>query len=127
MSTLTNTFVPAAVFQQLGILTAAQADTLPFGVVKLAADGTIQLYNRYNNEQFTDFGGRSVVGRNYFTEVAPCSNNFMFSGRFKRGAETGMMDQVFDYVFTYKIEPTKVKIHLYHDKKSGTNWIFVKK
>jgi photoactive yellow protein len=127
MITSTSTFVPVSVLESLGSLTAAQADTLPFGVVKLDAKGIIQLYNRYNDENFANFGGKSVIGRNYFTEVAPCANNFIFSGRFMRGAETGILDQVFDYVFTYKIEPTKVRVHLYHHKASGTNWIFVRK
>ena len=30
------------------------------------------------------------------------------------------------YVFTYKMKPTNVMIHLYHDPSSKTNWIFVK-
>jgi photoactive yellow protein len=127
MTTSTSTFVPASVLESLGSLTAAQADALPFGVVKLDSKGIIQLYNRYNYENFANFGGKSVIGRNYFTEVAPCANNFIFSGRFMRGAEMGMLDQVFDYVFTYKIEPTRVRVHLYHHKASGTNWIFVRK
>jgi photoactive yellow protein len=120
-------FVPASVLENLGSLSAAQADSFNFGVVKLDEKGQILLYSKFNYDHFAYSNSKNVIGRNYFTEVAPCSNNFLFSGRFLRGVEMGVLNQVFDYVFTYKIEPVKVRIHLFHDKKSGTNWIFVKK
>lgn len=127
MMTNSSSFVPGHVLASLGTLTAAQAEKLDFGVVKLDETGKILIYNSYNSVHFTDFAGKNVIGLNYFTEVAPCSNNFMFSGRFLRGVQIGSLNQVFDYVFTYKIEPTKVKIHLLHDHTSNTNWIFVRK
>lgn len=127
MKSVHQSFIPAPILSRLGSLTSAEADSLNFGVVKLDSNGNVLIYSRYNATEFTDFGGKSVIGKNYFSEVAPCSNNFLFSGRFLRGVEQGMLDNGFEYVFTYKIAPTKVMVHLYHDATSATNWIFVKK
>jgi photoactive yellow protein len=128
MSTLTqsDTFVDKQVLDNLGSLNEQNIEKLPYGVVKLDDDGNIELYNQYNYEHFADFQGKSVIGKNYFEEVAPCSNNFIFSGRFKRGVENDFLNSVFDYCFTYKMMPTNVRIHLYRDPDTKTNWIFLK-
>jgi photoactive yellow protein len=126
IGTSTQTFVPSNILHAIHQLSPAMAEKLPFGVVKVDDNGAVQLYNKYNYTEFADFKGASVIGKNYFTEVAPCSNNFIFSGRFKRGVSMNDLDMVFDYVFTYKLAPTKVRVHLYRDSFGG-NWIFVKK
>jgi len=124
--TMHQTFVDDKVLQNLGSLTQTQADKLPYGVVKADDEGNIEIYNQYCYDEFADFDN-SVIGKNYFNEVAPCTKNFMFSGRFERGVESGDMDFLFEYCFTYKIMPTNVKVHLYRDQSSNTNWIFLKK
>jgi photoactive yellow protein len=121
-----KSFVPDNMLSAMNQLTPPLADNLPFGVVKLDDHGSVIIYNKYNSKEFADFKPLSVVGKNYFTEVAPCSNNFIFSGRFKRGVAAKEMNFVFDYVFTYKLAPTKVRVHLFRDS-AGSNWIFVKK
>lgn len=127
MTTLTSVtpFVPENILMSIEHLSPVMADKLNFGVVKCDDEGNILLYNKYNYNHFADFKTANVIGKNYFTEVAPCANNFIFSGRFKRGATTGELNTLFDYVFTYKLTPTKVRVHLYRDRK-GANWIFVK-
>lgn len=124
--TMHQTFVDEKVLANLGSLTQSHADKLPYGVVKVDDEGIIEIYNKYCYDEFADFKGTSVVGKNYFDEIAPCTKNFMFSGRFERGVESGEMDFLFDYCFTYKIMPTNVKVHLYRDQSSNTNWIFLK-
>jgi photoactive yellow protein len=128
MIQLTNlkTFVPEEILQASHHLTVNLIDKMPYGVVKVDDHGNILMYNAYNYKEFADFKGKSVIGKNYFTEIAPCANNFIFSGRFKRGVTEGEMDMVFDYVFTYKLTPTKVRVHLHRDLTGG-NWIFVRK
>lgn len=127
MPTLTKeTFVPPKLLDNLNRLTKEKADQMPIGIVKLDDEGNVQLYNKYNSIHFAEFSSEQVEGMNYFEEVAPCTNNFMFSGRFKKGVEQGDLDHVMDYNFTYRIKPTQVRVHLYRDQQSGTNWIFLK-
>jgi len=68
----------------------------------------------------------SAMGKNFFTQVAPCTNNRLFFGRFKDGVSAGELDTEFNYTFTYKMKPTNVVIRLLRDG-SSTNWVFVAK
>ena len=63
---------------------------------------------------------------NFFTEVAPCTNNAVFLGSFKRGVAAGAFSLAFVYTFSYRMTPTPVRIHL-HRTARGTNWILVEK
>lgn len=118
-------FIDSNVLGKLGTLTQAEADAAAFGIVKVDGNGKILLYNKYESE-LANVPIQTAVGKNFFTEVAICTNNRIFYGRFKEGMLTGDLDIAFNYVFTYKMKPTNVVIHLYHDKTSETNWIFVK-
>ncbi|MGE8723158.1 PAS domain-containing protein [Leptospira terpstrae] len=118
-------FIDPNILGKLGTLTQAEADAAAFGIVKVDGNGKILLYNKYESE-LANVHIQTAVGKNFFTEVAICTNNRIFYGRFKEGMLTGDLDIAFNYVFTYKMKPTNVVIHLYHDKTSDTNWIFVK-
>lgn len=118
-------FIDPNILGKLGTLTQAEADAAAFGIVKVDGNGKILLYNKYESE-LANVPIQTAVGKNFFTEVAICTNNRIFYGRFKEGMLTGDLDIAFNYVFTYKMKPTNVVIHLYHDKTSDTNWIFVK-
>jgi photoactive yellow protein len=121
-----SSFCDATLAQSIPSMSPAGLNGLDFGVVKVDNEGCIQFYNRYEAE----LGGRtpeSVAGKNFFTEVAVCTNNALFRGVFKEGVEASSLNHLFPYTFTYKMSPTPVKVHLYRDAASRTNWIFVKK
>ena len=111
---------------QLGSMSRNDADGCDFGVVKVDNDGKILIYNRYEAE-LAGIPYTAAEGRNFFTEIAPCTNNKLFFGRFKDGVAKGQLDESFNYTFTYKLRPTNVAIQLVHDKASRTNWVFVKR
>lgn len=121
-----NTFVPDSVLTQLGSINRSQADSLDFGIVKVDNTGVIELYNKYESE-LAGIAPKDAEGKNFFTQVAPCTNNRLFYGRFKDGIATGNLNVALPYTFTYKMRPTNVNIHLYHDASTKTNWVFVKK
>ncbi|TGM61001.1 PAS domain-containing protein [Leptospira meyeri] len=118
-------FIDQNIIGKLGTLTQSEADAASFGIVKVDSSGKILLYNKYESE-LANVPIQTAVGKNFFTEVAICTNNRIFYGRFKEGIVSGDLDIAFNYVFTYKMKPTNVVIHLYHDHPSNTNWIFVK-
>lgn len=119
-------FVGPEIMSKLGNLTRSDVDTVPYGVVKVDTAGKIQLYNRYESD-LAGVAVNSAEGKNFFTDIAPCTNNKLFFGKFKAGVEAGELNSMFNYTFTYKMKPTNVAIHLVHDKASKTNWIFVQK
>lgn len=121
-----QSFCDASLAQSIPSMSAAAIDGLDFGVVKVDDDGAIKLYNKYES----DLGGwtqEAVAGKNFFTEVALCTNNAIFRGVFKEGVAAGTLNHLFPYTFTYKMSPTPVRVHLFRDAASRTNWIFVKK
>ncbi|MFB6272734.1 MAG: PAS domain-containing protein [Salinibacter sp.] len=97
----------------------------PFGVIQLDDEGVVQFYNRYESN-LSGVDPEEAVGTNFFTELAPCSNNPLFLGRFREGVDEGELDEHFTYTFTYKMRPTLVDVRLYRDE-AGNNWILIQK
>jgi photoactive yellow protein len=83
-------------------------DAADFGVVRMQPDGTVTAYNAYES-RLSGLSSASVLGRCFFTEVAPCTNNFMVAERF---SDPGELDAKIDYIFTYRMKPTKVRLRL---------------
>ena len=110
----------------LGKLSSAEIDRLAFGAVQLDAAGTILKYNAAE-AGITGRSAAAVIGRNFFTEVAPCTNAPNFKGVFDAGVKSGELNALFEYVFDYNMAPTKVKIHMKKAFNGDTFWIFVKR
>lgn len=101
-------FTDPNLFDWLNTATAAEIDTLPFGVVGMTLDGTVGVYN-VEEGKLAGLTPSRVIGRNFFTSVAPCTNNFMVAERYRSEPD---MDVVIDYVFTLRMAPKKVHLRL---------------
>lgn len=101
-------------------------DGLAFGAIKLDGKGTILQYNAAEGA-ITGRDPGAVVGKNFFTEVAPCTNQPDFQGRFQKGVESGELNDLFEYTFDYKMAPTKVKVHMKKAITDDSYWVFVKR
>jgi photoactive yellow protein len=110
----------------LAKLSPRQIDQLAFGAVQLDGKGTILQYNAAESS-ITGRNGKDVIGRNFFREVAPCTNSPTFKGVFDAGVRADNLNTMFEYVFDYNMTPTKVKIHMKKAISDGTFWIFVKR
>lgn len=102
-----------------------QLDGAPFGIIKVDDKGTVEFFNQYESD-LSGMDPDEVTGRNFFTQVAPCTNNRLFRGRFKKGVRRGELDETFTYTYTYKMRPTLVDVHMFRDE-AGNNWITVQK
>ena len=105
-------------------MTPVQLDALSVGIVQVDDAGVVQQYNRFEAE-FAGFSRDAVMGRAFFTDVAPCSNNPLLYGAFQAGVAAGELDLCIDYTFTYRMRPTNVTIRLYRHTDTGTNWVIV--
>lgn len=110
----------------LATLQNEDLDSLAFGAIQLDADGTILSYNAAEGE-ITGRDPDAVRGQNFFTEVAPCTNTDEFYGKFKAGVESGSLNSLFEYVFDYKMQPTKVQVHMKKALQGDSYWVFVKR
>lgn len=107
----------------LDALTDAELDALPFGVIQLDADGRITKYNAAESR----FSGRRperVIGRDFFRDVAPCTNLPAFRGRFLDGVRRGDLHAVFGFVFGFD-EPARVEVTLRAAAEPGRYWLLV--
>jgi photoactive yellow protein len=104
----------------------SQIDGLAFGAVEVDKNGTILRYNAGEGE-ITGRNPDEVVGKNFFTEVAPCTQSEEFYGAFKKGVESGNLNTLIEYTFDYKMQPTKVKVHMKKALNGDSYWIFVKR
>ncbi|MBC7419895.1 MAG: photoactive yellow protein [Bdellovibrio sp.] len=119
--------IPGNVFANISGLSQEAADaTTEVGIVEVDDTGAIKIYNKYESD-LAGVALSNAVGKNFFIQVAPCTNNRLFMGTFKTGVQLGNMDKKFNYTFTYKMKPTPVTIHLYRDTQSARNFIFVKR
>ncbi|HEX3464595.1 MAG TPA: PAS domain-containing protein [Candidatus Elarobacter sp.] len=78
-----------------------EIDALPFGLIAVDAAGTIRRYNAYES-RLSRLSKDRVLGRNFFTEIAPCTAVKEFQGRFERfAAEPGEGAESFDFEFRF--------------------------
>jgi photoactive yellow protein len=111
-------------FEEIGRMTDGELDGLPFGAIQLDAGGTILSFNRKESE-LSGRARESVVGKNFFTEVAPCTNVQNFAGRFRDGIAAEQLNAVFPYRFDFKMVPRDVTITLFYSDATRTAWVFV--
>jgi photoactive yellow protein len=114
------------ILNQLPAASRDFANAQAFGIVKVADDGTVQMYNKWEAEM-AGVAPQDAEGKNFFTQVAPCTNNRLVFGKFKDGISRGSLDAEFNYTFTYRMKPTNVVLRLVRDPKSKSNWVLVAK
>jgi photoactive yellow protein len=114
-----------AEIERLKNFSETELDQLPFGAIRLDREGTILSFNQAE----ADLSGRkkeNVLGKNFFADVAPCTNVQAFAGKFREGVAKGTLHTVFPYVFDYKMDPRNVWVTLFYSNETGTAWVFVR-
>ena len=102
-----------------------ELDNLPFGAIRLDHDGRILSYNAAESK-LTGRDKSKVIGRNFFREVAPCTNVQAFAGRFREGIASKEMHVIFPYRFDFEMAPRDVTVTLFYSKITQTSWVFVR-
>ncbi|MDB4931528.1 MAG: Photoactive yellow protein [Myxococcaceae bacterium] len=97
-------------------------DALPYGVIGLASDGAMERYNAFESK-LSGMSAARVLNRHFFTEVAPCTNNFMVAQRFE---DLAALDETLPYVFTLKMRPRKVTLRLLRSPDARRMYILVR-
>ncbi len=110
----------------LAKMSSSQLDKVAFGAIELDEEGVVMKYNA-TESQITGRNSADVIGKNFFRDVAPCTCRPEFKGRFEEGVKNGNLNTLFEYVFDYKMNPTKVKVHMKKALTGDTYWVFVKR
>ena len=112
----------------LDTMPSQQLDELPYGIIKLDEAGTILEYNM-TEAAITGRSPADVLGKNFFSDVAPCTKTPAFYGKFEEGLQKQFLNTVFDYLFDYNMVPVRVKVHMIYAKTNqiGYVWVIVKR
>lgn len=109
--------------KELEHLTADQFEGLAFGAIELDARDVVVAYNRAEAD-LARRDPKNTIGKNFFTEVAPCTNVETFRGRLHTLAANGGGTEAFDYNFKFPWGERKVRIRLMVTP-SGARRVFV--
>ena len=82
-------------------------DKVPFGLVKMSKNGTVVFYNKAE-ELITGVKSENTIGKHFFTQVAPCTNNFLVAEKYSKVT----LDEQVQYIFTYVTQPIPVQLRL---------------
>ena len=116
-------FADSDLLTRLDAASSEQLEGLPFGLVKVDGEGRVLVYNAWE-AALSGLSAGTVRGQSFFLEVAPCTNNFMVAERY---AGDGALDETVDYVFTYKLAPTKVRLRLLRGGGSAHAYLLVER
>ena len=113
--------------EKLERMTPAEMDELPFGMIKLAPDGTIIHFNATEGK-IGHKDPAEVIGKNFFDDVAPCTKVADFYGRFIDGIKAKHLHTTFPYRFVFtKQPPQNVMVTLFYSKGTNAVWVQVRR
>src|SRR6202012_5360162 len=101
-------------FDDAGLLDALESvslddiDDIGFGLIVMDRDARVLGYNAAES-RLSGLPPDSVLGRDFFVDVGPCTNNYLVAQRY---ADSADLDEQLDYVFTFRMAPTPVRLRL---------------
>lgn len=105
-------------------LSDTDLDQLPFGAIRLDPSGKVLSYNRAE-ASISGLDPASVIGLNFFTDVAPCTNVQSFAGRFREGVAAKSLYITLPYRFDFEAGARDVTVTLFYSTETASAWIFV--
>jgi photoactive yellow protein len=110
--------------QTIDSMNEGELDALPHGAIQLDSQGKVLRFNAYE-ERLAGMKKENVIGKNFFKEVAPCTDVKEFYGRFREGVSSGKLHCKFRYRFAFKQNPRDVTVTLFYSVRDKSVWVFV--
>lgn len=111
---------------KIDAMSQQELDDLPFGVLKLDAQGRIVGYNRIEAE-IAEVDFAKQINHNFFTEIAPCMDNPFFRGRFEEGIQAGGL--ALDFEFETDMDPRAehIRVRMLTSRVPQQYWVVIKR
>lgn len=90
-------------------LSLDELNALPYGVIIIDEAGVVTSYNDWE-QQLSGKLRADVIGKNFFTEVAPCTSVKEFGGRFTEFFRSTRYVETFEFLFQFPSRPVRVNI-----------------
>jgi len=104
-------------------LDAESLHALPFGVIRLDQDGKVTFFSRTEARQ-SGFGDRPILGRAFFTEIAPCVGTPDLLRRIERARAAGTLDILFEHVGDFSDATRELRVRV-KSATPGELWVFI--
>lgn len=101
----------------------AEFDAMPFGMIQLDRDGIVKTYNAWEAQLARRAPG-DVIGKNFFTDVAPCTNVAQFRGQLEQLVASGQKSYIFDYQFSFPWGARLVRVRFVIESENE-RWVLV--
>ena len=121
----TGQFADPGLLDTLESVSLDVIDDFGFGLIVMDRDGRVLGYNQAESK-LSGLPAGEVIGRNFFVEIGPCTNNYLIAQRYQDSASEGVsLDEQLDYVFTYRMAPTPVRLRLLARRGSPRQYLVV--
>ena len=112
--------------ETLESMSAEQLNQLPFGVVRITGEGDILSYND-SESSISSKRVSEVIGKNFFREVAPCTNVLEFYGEYLKLREKKVNGRAkIKFIFQFATGTMLVSVVMLYGALSGQGTILVK-
>ncbi len=105
-------------------MTSDELDALPHGMIQLDATGRILRYNAVES-RLASLPQAEAIGKQFFTEIAPCTKVQQFYGSFKDGVVRESLDTSFQFHFAFKQAPRDVTVRLFYSRRTRSVWVMI--
>ncbi len=106
-------------------LSEEELDNQPYGVIRLDRDGNILSFNRHE-EHLSRKRRADVLWKNFFMEVAPCTQVRELHGRFVEGVRARRMNVTVGFVFRFPHRTRYVDISLFYKESDDSIWLIIR-
>lgn len=114
----------SALLESADAMTSAELDALPYGMIQLDASGRILKYNAVES-RLASLPQAQAIGKQFFTEIAPCTKVQAFYGRFREGVIRESLDATFQFHFAFKQHPRDVTVRLFYSRQTRSVWVMI--
>ncbi len=125
--------LPSIVFERPDILTTLAVmdepslDTIEFGIIGFDRDCSVRLYNLFESRA-AGLSKERVVGRHFFTDIAQCMNNYLVAQKYADAQQESVgLDETLDFVLTWRMRPTPVKLRLLASPEIAMQFLLIKR
>jgi photoactive yellow protein len=116
--------VDLSVSDQAEGMTAEELDALPSGMIQLDVGGHIPRYEAVESRLAAPPQSQAL-GRQFVTEIAPCTKVQASYGRCREGGIRESLDVTFAYHFAFKQRPRDVTVRLGYSRRTRSVWVMI--
>jgi photoactive yellow protein len=109
--------------QAIERLTVDEVDALPYGAIRLDAEGRVTFYSKAE-ARLSGYGSRPSIGKVFFSEIAPCMDNDGFLGRIEAARRQGALDLEFGWIGDFEDRDRALRVRVQSSSDGGV-WVFI--